>query len=112
MGRVGLGAAFLVAPGRSGRGWLGARATADAGKVAARALGARDVAIGYGTLRALDTGDPTLGRWVTISGLCDLVDATATAMAFRSLPWRGRILGIVVAGAAATASLVARDRLE
>ena len=112
MGRIAIGAALLLAPGRAGQGWIGATAHSGGGKVALRALGARDVAIGYGIVRALDHGDPQARQWVTFAGLCDLADSTATILAFRSLPTRGRVVSLAVAAGAAAASLVARDRLD
>ena len=112
IGRIAIGVGLLVAPTRIGRGWVGEPATSGGGKVALRALGARDLALGYGTIRALDSGDPTLRSWVTAGGLCDLSDTAATLVAFRSLPKRGRVLALVLAGGAATAALVGRDQLD
>lgn len=110
--RAALGAALLVAPSLTARGWVGEQASSGSGKVALRALGIRDVAIGYGTVHAIDSGDPNLRQWVTLAGLCDLADATATVLAFRRLPRRGRFLALAMAAAATSAAFVARDRLE
>lgn len=112
MSRAALGAALLVAPSLTARGWVGEQASSGSGKVALRALGIRDVAIGYGTVHAIDSGDPNLRQWVTLAGLCDLADATATVLAFRRLPRRGRFLALAMAAAATSAAFVARDRLE
>ncbi|MDZ7677897.1 MAG: hypothetical protein U5K29_05055 [Acidimicrobiales bacterium] len=110
--RAALGVALLVAPRLTARGWVGDQATSGSGKVALRALGIRDVAIGYGTVHAIDSGDPNLRQWVTLAGLCDLTDATATVLAFHRLPKRGRFLALTMAAAAAAVAFVARDRLE
>jgi hypothetical protein len=112
IGRIAIGVGLLVAPSRIGRGWVGEAAASGGGKVALRALGARDVALGYGTIRALDTGDPTLRGWVTACGLCDLSDSAATLVAFRYLPKRGRVLSLALAGGAAIGALAGRDRLD
>jgi hypothetical protein len=112
MGRVAIGAALLAAPGRFGRRWLGDTATRRSTKVAVRALGARDVVVGMGTLRALGTGDPALRQWVTWAGLCDLTDATATILAYPALPKRNRALTLAIAAGAAGAAFAAREHLE
>ena len=103
---------MLLAPGRAGSGWIGEPARTPGGKVALRALGARDLVVGYGVVHALDTGDESLREWVTLAGICDLTDAAATAVAFRRLPKKGRWLAVVLAGGAAAAAFVARDRLD
>lgn len=112
IGRLALGAALLLAPGRAGRGWIGEAARSPGGKVALRALGSRDLVLGYGVIHALDTGDDSLRDWVTLAGLCDLTDAAASVVAFRRLPTKGRWLAVTLAGGAAAAAFVARDRLD
>lgn len=107
--RIGLGVAMLALPGRALRAWLGDLDRPS--RVLVRGVGARDVALGVGTLRALDRGDPSAREWVTASGACDATDALATLAAGRSLPLRGRLLGVAVAGAAAAACAAARDRM-
>lgn len=112
LGRIALGAFMLVAPRRVGRGWIGDSAAANGGTVAVRAIGARDVAIGWATVNALDTGDESLRTWVTIAALCDATDATATVLSFRKLPRWGRLVSIALAGGSAAAGLIARDHLD
>jgi hypothetical protein len=111
MGRIGLGTAMLLVPGRASRAWLGEVSGRRPAQVAVRALGARDLAVGVGMLRALDSGDNSLRDWVTVSGACDLSDAVATLLAYPSLPTRGRAVALLVAAGAAAATFVARDRL-
>jgi hypothetical protein len=112
IGRVAIGVMLLVLPRRIGRGWIGESASAGGGKIALRAVGARDIAIGYGTIRAFDEGDPSLRQWVTIAGSCDLADTVATVLAFRKLPKRGRMLSLAIAAGAATAAFAARNHLD
>ena len=73
-GRVGLGLAALARPAVvTGRPWVGPSGEGQAGRVLGRALGARDLALGLGTLAALqrpagpDTDQPTQS-WVALSG--------------------------------------------
>lgn len=112
MGRVGIGLALVLAPGRFGRTWIGAPASTDGGKMALRAAGARDIAIGIGTVRALDAGDPSARQWVTIAGACDLADSAATLLSYRSLPTRKRAISLIVAAGSAAAAFAARDQLD
>ncbi|MGY6500560.1 MAG: hypothetical protein ACXIVQ_06710 [Acidimicrobiales bacterium] len=112
LGRIGLGVFMLLSPRRVGRGWIGASATADGGTVAMRAIGARDIAIGWATVNALDSGDDHLRTWVTIAALCDATDAAATVMSFRRLPRWGRFGSVAIAGGAAVVGLIARDQLD
>ena len=111
MGRIGLGAAMILVPGRAMRSWLGPSSSQAPTKVAIRALGARDLALGIGTLRALDSGDASLRQWVTASGASDAADAVATVLAYPSLPKRGRAVGLFIAAAAGAVTFIARDRL-
>jgi hypothetical protein len=111
MGRIGLGIAMLLAPRRSMSSWLGASSAERPTQVAIRALGARDLALGLGTLRSLDSGDDALRDWVTAAGACDVADAVATVLAYPTLPKRGRALSLFIAAGAGAASFIARDRL-
>ncbi len=109
IGRVALGLAMLVLPGRALRPWIGD--TDRSARVLVRGLGIRDLVLGVGTLRALDAGDPSVREWVTAGGASDATDAVATLAAGRALSLRGRLLGVAVAGLAAAASFGARDRM-
>jgi hypothetical protein len=111
IGRIALGTAMVLTPRRATSAWLGNASAQPPTKVAVRALGARDLALGLGTLRSLDAGDDALRGWVTASGACDVADAVATVAAFRSLPRRGRVLSLSIAAGAAAAAFIARDRL-
>src|SRR4051794_19179789 len=88
-GRIALGAALAVAPGLVARGWIGSSITSTGTRVLARGFGLRDVAIGAGTLSALEAGRPTRD-WLLAGALADVADLTATLAAGRSLPLLGR----------------------
>jgi hypothetical protein len=110
-GRVVLGAALLVLPGTSARLWLGASAHDPRIKVLTRATGARDLAIGLGTIHALGAGEPARG-WTLAGGASDLVDVGATLLAFRHVGAR-RAIPLCVAGAlGAAVSYVAAEHLD
>lgn len=77
IGRTGLGLALFVAPARSARGWLGADVDRPGAKVAIRGLGARDVALGIGTLAALEQ-QGSARHWVEAGVISDVADSVAT----------------------------------
>ncbi|MBC3189937.1 hypothetical protein H7X46_02525 [Pseudonocardia sp. C8] len=102
--RVGLGLAALAAPRAAGRFWVGPVAETPGGAVLGRALGARDLALGAGTLHAVRSGAP-LRTWVVTAGCADALDALVTAGARPALPPGRRDL--VVAASAGSAVLAA-----
>jgi hypothetical protein len=111
VGRVAVGAALTLAPSLVGRSWVGPAASAPATKVAFRAMGIRDLALGAGTLHALAAGQPAR-PWVALSSMSDAVDAAATALAVRRLPWRNVVLLVAVAAGSASAGAVAQSRVD
>jgi hypothetical protein len=108
LNRISFGAGLMLAPGLYARSWIGSGATDERTKVLARALGARDVALGAGGLLALREGDAERARrWFAAQGLTDAVDLVATLTA-RDLPLPGRIFAATVAaGSAAIAAAYA-----
>lgn len=74
--RVGVGAALLLAPARMGRNWIGSAADDARTALVIRGFGARDLALGLGTLRALRRGEPLAG-WVGLAAAGDACDAIA-----------------------------------
>ncbi len=88
--------------------WLGRDAGRPGTQVATRGLGARDLALGAGTLAASESA---LRPWVAASILGDVADLIATVKAGDSIPVAGRVLvgslaaGATVLGAAALAGL-------
>jgi hypothetical protein len=98
LNRISFGVGLIVAPGLYARSWVGSNAAgADATKVLARALGARDLALGAGGLLALRAGDRERARrWFAAQGVTDAVDLVAT-LASRDLPPAPRIFAVVMA---------------
>ena len=98
--RLAAGAVLLAAPGAAGRRWLGDIARDPVVKVALRGLGARDMALGLGALRALDRGEPVAG-WVRLAAVGDLTDAAGGVLAARRLGALRAVGTVASAGAAA-----------
>jgi hypothetical protein len=101
-GRVAIGVTALAWPAAPSRPWVGAAADDLAARVFARALGARDLALGLGTLAALQGEDGSASLWVAAGALSDALDVAASLASWRELPRVGRWL---VAGSAAGAAL-------
>jgi len=79
--------------------WVGRDGSRPGGQVLARALGARDTALGAGTLAALRGGGPT-APWVLGGLLCDGTDLLATHAARERLPAAAAPLIYLLAGGA------------
>ena len=99
--RIAVGAAFVLFPGLAGRMWIGSDAARRPIKVLARAFGVRDLAIGLGSVIALDRGTPVRG-WIEAGVLSDAVDTAASLLAGGSIPRAIRWPAIAV-GAGSTA---------
>ncbi|MHB1928602.1 MAG: hypothetical protein ACYCUG_04105 [Acidimicrobiales bacterium] len=95
--RLGLGVVALALPGVPLLPWVGAARKDRSARLLARALGGRDVALGAGTLRAIDGGQQAAG-WVAAGGVADAGDVVATLLAWRHLPRLGRLLVLLAAG--------------
>ena len=109
-GRIGFGAALMLAPRRVGRGWIGASADAPGVTAIARALGVRDAVLGAIGLHTMD--NPQVGpRWQRTLALCDVVDLVATLAARRGLPRVGVALVVLMATGATGAQLWAAGEL-
>jgi hypothetical protein len=108
-GRVGLGILLFVRP-RAARSWIGDVVDEPGGRVAVRALAARDLVIGAGVLRALDRGE-ALRPWLVYSAAADLADSVATLGALRRLP-RGAIGAVALAAGSAAISLTGVSEVD
>jgi hypothetical protein len=109
MNRVAIGAGLMLAPGAVGRLWVGSWAKDERTRVLARAVGARDLALGASGLLALRRGD-TEGARLSFAGqaLADAVDFAALTLADRRVPRAARVLGgTLAAGSAALAAAYA-----
>ena len=91
--RVAIGAAFIAQPELWMRPWIGRDADRPTARLLARALGARDVVLGLGTLQSGDR------RWLAAALAADTADLLLTLAEREHLPRYGRGLVSVVAGA-------------
>ena len=106
-----VGVALVAVPATSARTWIGPVARDPAVKVMVRAMGARDLAIGLGTIHALSEGAPAKA-WSLAGAASDLVDAAATLVAIRHLGLRRALPLLVVATTAGIASAVASEHID
>jgi hypothetical protein len=103
-GRVVLGVAALTWPSVPARGWVGASADELGTQVFGRALGARDLALGFGALAATwkaPSGPRSASAWYAAGALSDALDLAITAAAWPRLPQTTRWLIAASAGGAA-----------
>ncbi|MEX0791445.1 MAG: hypothetical protein WD178_11790 [Actinomycetota bacterium] len=107
--RVAIGSVALAVPGFAMKTWLGVDAGSGPVKAMGLAIGARDLALGAGTLAALRSN--TSGKvWLYGGVLSDAADAVATVRAFSSNPRNPRMLiALAAAGAAAGGAWAARQ---
>jgi hypothetical protein len=104
LGRVGMGVAMVAVPRLVAQPWVGRAAAAPGAQVITAAMGARDLAIGLGTVRALRAGRGAR-PWLQAAALADTVDLVATLRARHDLPRFG--VATVTALAAGSAVLSA-----
>lgn len=105
LNRVAVGAALMLAPDRAAAVLVGGRdARRPGARLLARGFGARDLALGAGTVLALREGDSGR-RWLLAGALSDAVDCAAIVAAGRAVPSLGRYAFPVVAGGAALAGV-------
>jgi hypothetical protein len=106
LGRLGLGAALLLAPAKVvGAGWVGEQEAAKpTTTLLLRAVGARDMALAIGTLMALRQGG-ALKPWVIGGALADGTDCVATTIAGGAVPAQGRAGVAALGGGALVAQL-------
>jgi hypothetical protein len=109
LNRTGFGLAYLVAPGRTGPGWIGRAAKDPATQVFVRGHGARDVGLGLGALLALASrGEQAARSWMAAQALADASDVAATLLAGeRRLPRSGYRFALAMAGVSTATALAA-----
>jgi hypothetical protein len=110
-GRIAAGAALVLLPGTAAGRWIGPVSRDGGAKVMIRAMGARDLALGAGTMHALANGEPAR-TWVLAGAASDLADAVATVLAVRAIGVRRALPLLAVAVTAGAASYVAADHLD
>jgi hypothetical protein len=84
LGRLALGAGLVFSPGVVAGGWVGGVADRREGQALAIGLGARDVGLALGALRALRAGRGA-GAWLRAGMLADAADMVATLRARDSM---------------------------
>jgi hypothetical protein len=92
LGRAVLGAGLTVVPGVAARGWIGKDARAAGTRVVTTAMGARDLAIAVGAIRAVRTGGDAR-PWFAAGAFADTADLVATLRAREDLPSAG-VIGV------------------
>ncbi|MFM8527037.1 MAG: hypothetical protein ACKOBH_02800 [bacterium] len=97
-GRILIGSAFVVAPGKAGEGWVGDTALSDGG-VMARAFGARDIALGVAAIIA-ERERRGLAPLLAVGVMVDAVDCAATLAAGDRIPRQARMVSATLAAAA------------
>jgi hypothetical protein len=104
LGRIALGATLIARPELATGRWVGRDGSRPGGQVLARGLGARDAALGAGTLTALRGGGPTT-PWILGGLFSDATDLLATHTARERLPRGAAAMIYVLAGGALVAGL-------
>jgi hypothetical protein len=98
--RAAIGAAYVAAPRLARPTWIGRAGRLGGTNVVTAGLGARDLALGAGTLLALRE-DPGVARpWLQAQFASDLADLAATLLHGRDVETRPRIRGLVTIAAA------------
>jgi hypothetical protein len=107
LGRFCFGIAFIAEPKLMERAWIGKQARLPGAQVLARAVGARDVALGLGGMQAAARNDGSAQPWLGAAALCDAVDFGASWAAGRRIPRQARTGVLAVAGVFSLLSAVA-----
>ena len=103
--RIAIGSTAVVAPGFAMRLWLGVDPKANPVKAMGLAIGARDLALGIGTLSALRGGGSS-ALWLQCGAVADTADAVATLRAFSTRDPR-TLIALAAVGAAGTGAWLA-----
>src|SRR5918994_1578403 len=105
-GRFLFGVAFLAEPKLMERAWIGKQARLPGAQLLARAVGARDFALGLGGLQAVTRNDGSARPWLAAAAVCDAVDFGATWAAGRAIPSQARTGVLAIAGVSSLLSAV------
>jgi hypothetical protein len=101
-GRIGLGAALVLAPGATSAAWLGRERPSGPGRVLAAGLGARDIVIGVGAVWTLGQGFGA-GPWLSAGAIADAIDCLAILRNRAALPALRGAVGVAGSAGAALA---------
>jgi hypothetical protein len=107
LGRFLFGVAFIAEPKLMDRAWIGKQARLPGAQLLARAVGARDLALGLGGLQALTRNDGSARPWLVAAAACDAVDFGATWTAGRGIPRQARSGVLAIAGVFSLLSAIA-----
>lgn len=112
-GRLAIGALLVARPqGPVGAGWVGSEeAQRPTTALLFRSVGARDMALGLGTLAAARSGSP-LKPWLLGATLADAIDLVATFAAGRAIPKQGKAAIVLLAGGAIVQQLAIARTVE
>jgi hypothetical protein len=110
-GRIAFGATALLAPRLAARVMGAGPTPRGTMPLLARMLGGRDIALGLGTVIALDRGKPVRG-WLEGSALADAVDCVAALLARTELPPNVVRATVSLGGASAIVGIFLSRRLD
>jgi hypothetical protein len=110
-GRIAIGIAAVALPGPAVRAIGADRTPGGLAPLLARMLGGRDVALGLGTVIALDHGAP-VRCWLEGSALADTVDCVASVIAREHMTPNAFRATAALAGASAVLGIVLARRLD
>ncbi len=103
IGRIAIGAGLFALPRRTGTPWIGEPAEDPGGQLAVAALGARDLALGVGTVWALSGRKRDPRPWVIASAAGDFSDLLLVLRHRKGLEPASAVGTAVMAGTAAAA---------
>ncbi|HYH58337.1 MAG TPA: hypothetical protein VD790_03835 [Thermoleophilaceae bacterium] len=107
LSRVVIGIVFIANPRIMDQAWIGKQARLPGPQLLARAVGARDLAVGAGGLQAAVRNDGSAQPWLAAAAVCDAVDFGATYAAGRGIPRSARTSVLAVAAAGTLLSAIA-----
>jgi hypothetical protein len=110
--RILFGLGYVIAPARTGRGWIGRMADREQTAVFTRALGGRDLVLGAGALWALRGHRGQARQWFCAHAVADATDLVATLRARDALPPSGFRFATVMAAASTAIAAAAAISLR
>ena len=111
IGRIAIGIGLISAPRLFAPVWVGRDGLSAAATLFSRAVGARDMALGIGTLAAIERGQPIQG-WIRGAILADATDAIATYLERGEVPPVSRPLVYLMGGGAALAGAAIQASID
>jgi hypothetical protein len=112
IGRIAVGASALLTTKMFALVFAGREGAEDRlARIAGRLFGIRELAIGLATIDAIDRKEP-VKRLVQLGMVCDITDFVVVVLGAGALPWRGRLLGLGLAGGFAAGGAKALPALD